>query len=342
MAVTIKDVARQANVTIGTVSRALNGYKDIKPETKENILQIAHSMGYTPNVSARNLSSKTTSSIGLIVSGLLEGNRKDNSVFEILQGVYRYALGNGLEVVLYTTDSAGQRSKSYAKFCEEHNLAGAILGGVTTDDAYFTELRYTNIPCVVVDTPVEGDAVGWLSIDNIQASEEIADYLLQKGHRRIVVVSGKKNAAVNLERTVGAFAAMKKAGLTLTGEDVLYCNFSEEQAYEKVMEYLEENGKGKCTAFLCFSDLMALGAMRAVRDSGFCIPEDFSVTGFDNLPITEYFMPPLTTVSQDREQMGYSGAMLLHGMIQGKTSGGHRMLPYRLVERGSVRDLSQK
>lgn len=342
MAITIRDVARQANVSIGTVSRALNGYRDINAETKENILQVAHSMGYTPNVSARNLSSKATSNMGLIISGLLEGNAKDTGVYQLLQGIYRYAFRNGMEVALYTTDSVEQRSKSYAKFCEEHSLAGAVLSGVTTDDAYFEELRDARIPCVVIDAPAQGEAVGWLSIDNMQASEEITDHLLQNGHRRIVVVSGKKNAAVNLERTAGAFAAMERAGLLLTGKDVLYCNFSEEQAYENVLQYLKENGKSSCTAFLCFSDLMALGAMRAIRDSGFSIPEDFSITGFDGLAITEYFMPPLTTVSQDMGQIGYASAMLLHEIIQGKVKGGHRVLPHRLLKRASVRDISQE
>lgn len=338
--VTIKDVARQAHVTIGTVSRALNDYSDIKPETKSRILQLAHEMGYTPNVSARNLSSKVSSNMGLIISGLLEGNPKDNNTYQVLQGIYRYALNHGIEVALYTTDSVEQRSKSYAKFCEEHNLAGTVLSGVTTDDAYFEELLNTKIPCVVIDAPVQGACIGWTSIDNLKASEEITTLLLQKGHRKIVVVSGKKNAAVNLERTAGAFTAMDKAGLTLTGNDMLYCNFSEEEAYQRVTQYLRNHKRTTvCTAFLCFSDLMALGCIRAIHDCGCKIPDDFSVTGFDGIAVAEYFTPPLTTISQDMGRIGYESASLLHEIMQGKTSGGHRIVPYTLLERKSVRNL---
>lgn len=336
----IRDVAKSAGVSIGTVSRAFNNYTDIKPETKKKIFEAAKRLEYSPNLSARNLSSKNKKNIALIVSGLLENNPKENLTFSMIQGVYTYACNNGLEVAVYATDSAHQKDLSYRRFCLEHSVAGVILSGVTTDDAYFNELlETTEIPCVAIDVEIPGKRVGWVSIDNMTAAKEIANLLLDNGHRRILVISGKKNASVTVERMVGVYAALEDAGGRLTNDSVLYCNFNEETAYEKTREYLLKNGTSKHTAFLCFSDIMALGVMRAVRECGYRIPEDFSVTGFDGIPISEYTTPPLTTVVQDMKESGYAGAKMLHERMEKKTGIEHDTLPHRIIERKSIRNL---
>lgn len=125
----------------------------------------ARELGYTPNVSARNLSAKKPPNIGLIVSGLLEGNQKDNLVYLLLQGVLSYATKHRLEIALYTTDSQEQRKRSYTEFCAQHSISGTILSGITTDDAYFSELMDSGIPTVAVDVPIPNEnAAGYPSI----------------------------------------------------------------------------------------------------------------------------------------------------------------------------------
>ena len=337
LAATIKEVALRAGVTIGTVSRAFNGYSDIKPETKERIVNAARELNYTPNVSARSLSAKKPPNIGLIISGLLEGDSRDNGVYLILQGVFEYALSSRLEVALYTTDSKEQRSRTYTQFCKEHSLSGAILSGITTDDVYLAELIDSKIPSVAIDVPIISKTAGWVSVDNTAAAEEMASYLIARGHRRIMVVGGKMNAAVNMARMSGVQTAFEKAGIPLAEDRILPCDFSEDIAYKKIRAYLASHGKGHATAFMCFSDIMALGAMRAVRDSGYSVPDDFSITGFDGLAICEFTIPSLTTVSQNMRQIGYESVALLHEMMQGSEQSGHRILNHRLVERLSVK-----
>lgn len=340
MAGSIRDVAKSAGVSIGTVSRAFNGYTDIKPETKKKIFEEAKRLDYSPNLSARNLSSKNKKNIALILSGLLENNPKENLILSLMQGVYAYACAKGLEVAIYGMDSAHQKQLSYRKFCMNHSIAGVILSGVTTDDVYFNELlETTEIPCVAIDVEIPGKRVGWVSIDNVKAAKEIAQLLISNGHDNILVISGKKNAFVTVERMVGVYSAMKEAGGHLTNDSVLYCNFSEETAYEKVREYLKENGTSRHTAFLCFSDIMALGVMRAVNECGYRIPEDFSITGFDGIPISEYTSPPLTTIVQNMKEIGYAGARLLHEKMEKREEREHDTLPYKIVERESVRNL---
>ena len=339
MAATIKEVAKLAGVTIGTVSRAFNGYQDIREETKERIYEAAKKLHYTPNIAARNLSAKNPQNIGLIISGLLEGDPLDNSVYLVLQGVFQYASQNHVEVALYAADEEAHRNRSYTRFCAQHSLSGAVLSGMTTDDVYLQELIDSKIPSVTIDVPVEGEDAGWVSVNNEVAAADMMRHLISMGHKRICVVGGKKNAAVHDARIAGVRMALEEAGITLRKEDVLYGDFHRDIAYKQVERYLA-NG-GKCTAFMCFSDIMAMGVMRAVEAAGFSIPNDVSVTGFDGLGFTESLTPPLTTVAQDMRQMGYSSAALLHQMMHGMAKGEHVLLPHRLIVRQSTKELQE-
>lgn len=337
--ITIRDVAKEAKVSIGTVSRAFNGYQDISEETKQNIFEVAKRMGYVPNVNARSLSSKVSNNMGLIVSGFLESDRRDGFVLMLLQGIYRYAFEQSLEVALYTTDPRQQKKKSYEQFCSEHSIFGAILSGVATNDPYFNKLVEAGMPCVLINVYIKGEGLGCVSVDNVQAADEIAQYLIHKGHRNIVVVEGKKRAEVNSYRIAGIYEAFQRNGMKLNREQILTCDFSEDLAYEQVTKYLKKYETKKATAFLCLSDIMALGTMRAIRDMGYSIPEDFSVTGFDGIAIADYTTPGLTTVEQDVEGMGYHAAQLLQELRKDPLRSGSLYVPYTFRERDSVRSL---
>jgi len=333
----IKEVAKLAGVTNGTVSRAFNGYADILPETKERILSAAKALGYTPNVNARSLSAKRPPNIGLIISGMLEGDPKDNLIYLMLQGVLCYAQENQLEVALYATDSIGQRNKSYVDFCREHSISGAILSGITTDDVYMEELIDSGIPSVAIDVPIKGDMAGWVSIDNKAAAQEMIEHLLKQGHRDIAVVNGKRNAAVNKLRLTGVEHAMAAAGLAINPERMLYGSFDEHRAYNVVADYLKKYGNRNATAFFCFSDIMAIGTLRAITEAGYSVPKDFSLAGFDGLPISELTTPALTTIAQDMRRIGQESAAMLHDMLRDRSVGEHHLVPHRLTIRSSVR-----
>lgn len=339
MGVTIKDVAKYAGVSFGTVSRAFNGYTDISEKTKQQIFDAAKQLGYAPNVNARSLSAKNANNIGMIISGFLESEGKDNSAHLLLQGVYRYAFQKNLEMSLYAITSDKQNQKPYMRFCLEHSLSGAVLSGITTKDTYFKELVSSNFPCVLIDVHLKekGKRVGCVSIDNYEAAGAITKHLLDYNHRDILVISGKKEASVTTERIAGIFQMLEEHGITLLRERILYCEYSEETAYKTVKKYLKKNGKGKITAFLCLSDLMALGVMKAVKELGYSVPDDFSIVGFDGLPITEYTTPGLTTVFQDFTEIGYQAAALLDTIMNSKDAVNDVYVPYKIMERGSVK-----
>ena len=177
---TIKDVAKKAGVSISVVSKAFNNYIDVSEKTRQRIFDIAKELNYTPNVVAKNLSSKKQMTIGLISSGVLNNNEKDNNAFDIFKGVYTAVEESQFELSIYLIDSLRQKQKSYAQYCRERNIGGAILQGIRTDDPYYKELIDTNIPCVIVDimTEMNNGLIGSVSIDNAKASKEIAVYLI--------------------------------------------------------------------------------------------------------------------------------------------------------------------
>lgn len=341
--VTIRDVAKKAGVSVAIVSKALNDYPDVSPKTKQRILEIAKEMNYSPNIVAKNLSSKKQKTIGLITSGFLNTEGKDDSnVFDLFKGVYTAAEENQYEFAIYLTDTIKQKQKSYAKFCQERNIGGAVLMGIRVDDPYFTELLDTKIPCVLVDIYVEEARkhIGSVSTNNVDASYEMTTYLLDKNHRNIAVMAGSKAAYVNERRLMGVEKAFREYGLDLQESNILYGNFSEEEAYSLSKEYLE-HVEEMPTAFICFSDLMAYGVMKAVKEKGLKIPDDISVTGFDGLPINEFTNPPLTTVNQDFYEIGRQAALLLQELIENKDVDRRRYVPHQIVERESVQTLRE-
>lgn len=337
---TIKDVAKKAGVSIGVVSKAFNNYTDVSEKTRQRIFTIAKELNYSPNLVAKNLSSKKQMTIGLISSGVLNNNEKDNNAFDIFKGVYTAVEENQLELSIFLIDSKKQKQKSYAQFCRERNIGGAILQGIRTDDPYLMELIDTNIPCVIVDIIPEmnNDLIGSVSIDNVAASREIAIYLLERNHRDIVIMAGTKETYVNSERLKGVQKAFDANDLELKDENVLFANFSEQEAYDLTHEYLKTK---QPTAFLCFSDLMAFGVMRAVKDAGMRIPEDISVTGFDDLVLSGYTQPQLTTVRQDFIEIGKMSALLLQKLMDNEKISEHVYIKHQLLERGSVKVILQ-
>lgn len=336
--VTIKDVAKKAGVSISVVSRAFNNYPDINVKTRERIIDIAKELNYTPNIVAKNLSSKKQKTIGLIASGIFTENVKDTISFEMFKGVYASVEEHEHELSVFLIDSLQQKQKSYTQFCRDRKIGGAILQGIRTDDRYFKELMDSKIPCVMVDVipKVEHHLIGSVTIDNRGASKKIATYLLENNHREIAVMAGTHETYVNSERFKGTKDAFLDYGIELHDDDVLEANFSEQEAYERAKQYLQLK---QPTSFICFSDLMAFGVMKAVKEAGLSVPGDISVTGFDDLLISDFTQPRLTTVRQNFYEIGRQSALLLQQLMEGKTEMKQIFVGHDFVERDSVKKL---
>ena len=336
MSVTIQDVAKAAGVTVGTVSRALNNYADVNENTRQRIIRTAREMGYHPNLIARSLSSKHARRIALIVSGFLEDKMFNHFETMLMKGCYQFAQEWGVELSMHMINSEIQRQKSYEQLCHEHNLSGAVLLGLKTTDPYCDGFPAGSPPCVTIDTQVKGPNVSNVTLDHIAAFDELTQYLIDQGHRRIVLVHGRKEAMVSMERLAGAHQAMERNGLPLTHDQIIYTNFLREEACDGVRRYLQTHDPRSVTAFLCMSDMLAIGAIEAIKSLGYKVPRDYSVVGYDGLDVTDFTDPRITTIDQNIRLKGYEAAHLLLDMLDGKRPTQRLVLPHTLSIKDSV------
>ena len=331
---TIKDIAKKAGVSITTVSRALNDYSDVNEETKKHIKAVAKELKYVPNLAARSLVKQESKSLAFIVSDLLNGGGKDNVVYSLLSGMFEYAGTVDYDVVLYTTDTAHQKKKSYVDFCRENSIAGAMIEGFRLDDPYIQEIMESTIPCVLIDVDMTADNVSCITIHNVQAAYEAVELLIQYNHKNIAMVNGRAEADVSHKRVEGYKKALMQNGIPYRADYVLNGEFHEEISYEVTYELLEKHPE--VTAIFCASDMMAVGAMKAAKDQGRKVPEDLSIMGFDDIPLAEYMSPSLSTVKQDFHLMGYYGGRQLIQLIKKQNIDKKIYIEHKVLARGSI------
>lgn len=338
MSITIKDIAKAAGVSITTVSRALNGYSDVNEATRRKIFEIAEAMGYTPNMAARSLIVKRTKTLGLLISGITRTSVKDSIAFEILCGMNDRAGELNYDLVLFNTDTQKQKMKSYKSLCLERGVDGVIIMGIRLDDPYLEEVVQSAIPCVLIDIPLTGEGVSSVNSDSVNGACLAVQHLIWNGHRHIGLINGHAQAFVSNRRLEGYRKALDEHDIPFREAYVEDGNFTESGGAEAAVRLLSRNPD--ITALFCASDLMAIGAIQAIRNMGKSVPEHYSVVGYDNIGMSDYLSPPLTTVNQDRYRMGYQAAQMLIDMLEGRKVTPQVTLPAELIVRGSVRALA--
>lgn len=329
-----------AGVSVSTVSRALNGYQDVNEKTRKRIQEAAGQLGYIPNQSAKNLSSKTIKNVALFISEIANEDKLDEFTGNLIRGIYEYMNQQGNTIAIYGITSQMQEEKPLEAMCHEYSLSGVMFMGMKVQDCYLREAAGIDIPCVSIDVMPQGSKAAVVTTDDEGAFEEITDYVLDRGHRKVVLLRGNDTAQVTYLRQAGFENSIKKHGLKIQDMKVLDCRFLEEIAYTQTKKYIEAYHKSEATAFICMSDLMALGVCRAVAECGYQVPDDFSVTGFDGMRILDYVRPLITTVDQNITGKGYQGVKTLMDMVEGRKLSGKIYVPHQLVQRESVKDIS--
>ena len=331
---TIKDIAKKVGVSVTTVSRALNGYSDVNQKTRNKIIEAAKELNYTPNAVARTLVTKKSKTIGLIVSELNRSSSKDNFTFEVLCGINAYTAEADYDMVLFSTDPNKQKNKSYSQLCMERGVDGAILQGIRTDDPYLIEVLESDIPCVLIDIPIQTQSVGYVTTDNSLGAKNAVEHLIELGHRQIGMVNGHEQAFVSKERLKGYKMALSENGFPFDETMVVNGQFFEKDAEEAAYKLLIEHPQ--LTALFCSSDLMAFGAIKAAQRLNLSVPRDLSVVGYDDIILASYVSPRLTTVAQDKYLMGYKAAEMLISMLNDDKNGHTCILPTELKKRDTT------
>lgn len=332
--VSIKNVAESAGVSVATVSKVFNGYTDVSEKTRVKVFEAAKQLNYSPNIVAKSLSQKQSRTIALLLSNFSEANSQDGVTFKIMSGVIQETANCQYELVVFTASQTHQLEKSYYQFCRERNVSGVIIHGLKTSDRYYKEILNSEIPCVVIDTQTIGKNTSSISIDNVQAAKEAVQFLISSGHKNIATISGSPSAVVSVERLEGYKLALKEAGIPYNDDFVATGNFSEIQSYFLTEDLLKNNPS--ITAIFCASDLMAIGAMKKCQEIGKNVPKDISIMGFDDIDLSRYVTPSISTVRQDFQLMGTESVKLLMENIEKNISGIHKNLPHKMVDRSTV------
>lgn len=334
LVVTLKDVAKQAGVSLATASLALNHQDRVKEETRERVLQVARELDYIPNARARALVTKGTETIGLVIPEVV------NSFFaELAQSIKDTLKRSGYHLILCSTDYRSEEEIGYINLFKSGQVDGAIFACVgdmmKKNNRKITQLAHSHIPVVYVDRDgVDPDVIPVIRADLYSASFKATRYLIELGHERIAFV-GQSH-----ERLAGYREAMKNFSLPIMDENIFYDYLTMEGGYE-VGRYLLTR-KSPPSACVCLNDEMAIGLIQALSAGGRHIPDDMSVCGIDDIRISRYYNPPLTTVNVPKEKMGARAAEILLKLLCGEGIGSsehHIVFPTELMIRESTNAL---
>ena len=340
---TIKDVARRSGYAVGTVSRVLNDSPGVSKQAREKVLKAVRELGFTPNSNARSLKQRASSGYGIIVKGA--GNLLFAGIVEEMQRLLEAA---GRAVSLYYVDEDGDEVELAAQLCREQKPLGLLfLGG--NREKFIRRFSAVACPCVLVTTRADSldfSNLSSVSTDDMAGAAEAMGYLLDLGHRQVGIIGGvscfiSPAAPCNTSqlRLLGCQQAFLQRGLPFAPErQAIASRFSLEGGYEAANVLLgRESG---LTAILAMSDVMALGALRAIHDRGLHVPEDISLIGYDGIEQAAYCVPRLATIRQNAGQLAKRGIDIL---LQ-QTDGGrpvHEIIPFQFVRGESVRALRQ-
>ncbi|MEK3889781.1 LacI family DNA-binding transcriptional regulator [Bacillus sp. FSL K6-3431] len=332
MSNTITDVAKKANVSIATVSRILNNQKGYSEKTKKKVLQVIEELGYEPNAIARGLINKKTETIGVLfpsLSSLLTS--------EFLNGIESIAHAKESSIIVCHTADNGERTMKYLQLLNEKRIDGLIFTSALLKEEYYEYMKKMKVPAVLLSTKSIDYPLPYVKVDDHDASYAATQYLIQKGHKDIGMLSGNKSDPISgRPRIEGYKQALQENNLTFEENAIVECKgFSYEDGKDNLERLVAQ--APHITAMFAASDEIAIGAMSAAYRLGIKVPDDLSIIGYDNLKISEMTVPPLTTVAQPLFEMGAKAADQLFKMVDSIGDVYNITMPHQIIERNSVK-----
>jgi LacI family transcriptional regulator len=308
--VTLRDIAREAGVSVTTVSHALNDTRSVSPQARERVAAVARRLNYRPNSIARSLRSGTTRAIGLMIPD------SSNPFFaEIARAIEDIGFETGRSVILCNTDGNIKKEQAYVDVLIGIKVDGVIyIASGGNEKEPLDELINAGVPLVVADRELTGPAVDIIMVDNERGAYAATDYLGNLGHRRIACIAGPGTIAPSQARVRGYQQALAHHHLKYRKELVEEADFrftGGEAAMERLMRV-----QPRPTAVFACNDMMAIGALRAIRRAGLKVPSDLSVVGFDGIPLAATVDPPLTTITQPTAELARVAMKCLVGRIE--------------------------
>lgn len=316
--ITIKDIARMANVSHTTVSRALNNKSRIKKETKERILSIAREISYRPNFIARSLVMKQTKTLGLVITTIA------NPFYtELSQGIETTAIGLGYNIILCSTNYDLSVERQYIDMLRSKGVDGIIFTSAHMGDPNIISLAEEGFPIILVNRrtyhPSVKEKVDYIGVDNISGGYLAVEHLIKLGHERIGVIGGSSESSVGFERLEGGKKALTAYNREVVDDYFIDGDFLKGSGYRGGKEFLKMERRP--TAVFATNDYMALGTYQAIVEEGMMVPEDIALIGFNDIEFTSMKGIELSTIGQKKFEMGALAVKTLVERIEGRETG---------------------
>lgn len=332
----IKDIAKIAGVGVGTVSRVINNCPDVSEKTRRKVSKIIEKYNYVPNNNARLLKMNDTKNICVFVRGVY------NPFFSEIVNYIREEISKaGYFMILQQEEykNGTEEIKSMLSLIKENKLKGIISLGAqlyNIDSKLFNEIK---IPIVFTSADVlkdnDIDSISTIKVENRYSSYKGVKYLINKGHRNIAILLGDiDDKGISIERFNGYKRALFEEDFLVNKRYIKYGKYDCKSAYEKTLELLEESKE--VTAIFAISDLMAVGAAKAITDKGLRVGEDIALLGFDGMDMTKYYFPGISTIEQPKERLAKESINLLLDLINKKSENRNIVIETNLLEREST------
>ena len=337
----IRDIAKISGVGVSTVSRVLNNHPDVKESTRERVLAVIRESNYVPNNSARILKQNNTKNIGVLVKGVF------NPFFSELINVIGSKINEkNYTMILQQNDYVLEHEvENIISFVKEKRLQGIICLGGNFIDLDEDSFKNIDVPVVLTSvntvSPLGRDKYSTVGIDNLQASYSATEYLIKKGHTNIELMIGEENDfCVSWWRYKGYIKALREYDIEVNDDNLLIGDYDTKKAYEETLKFLKR--RKDITAIFAISDFMAIGAARAVVDSGLVVGKDVSILGFDGMDISCYYNPGISTIKQPKKEMAEKSVEILFELLKGNGENKHILLDTELLERESSSCINKK
>lgn len=328
---TIREVASRAGVSPTTVSHVINNTRFVSAEARQRVLDAMAELNYRPNVLARSLRRGETRTLGLILPD------SANPFFaEIARAIEDAAFSAGYNVILGNSENELAKEQVYVDVLVNKQVDGLIFVATGDHSPSLEHLTRNGLPVVVVDRRLSNLEVDTVLTDNLQGGLSAARYLLNLGHRRIACITGPSNLTPSAERVIGYRRALEEHGLPVEENLIRKGDFHPRSGYLAAVELIRTQPPP--TAIFICNDMMAIGALRALSEAGLRVPQDCSLIGFDDIELSSFTTPPLTTIRQDKAALAEAAVtLLLERIAEPDLPARTRILPTQLIERLSTR-----
>ncbi|MDE7283724.1 MAG: LacI family transcriptional regulator [Lachnospiraceae bacterium] len=304
---TIKDIANRLGISVGTVSKGLNGASDISEQLRQSVLDTAVEMGYTP----KQMRAKDNRRLCVFIENM-DYETPEQFGYDIILGFKQLAYRERFDVTVIPATTTLQSDEKYDTFMLKNGYVGAFMLGFALQDNWMEQFNTTTVPTVLFDNYIRKNPnVGYVGTDSFEGIDSAIEHLISLGHSKIALLNGSAHSMITEQRRQAYIESMSAHNLAFDENWMPYAYFSADAAKYHVAGLLALGA----TAIICGNDLLASGVFEDCRKHGIKIPEDISVIGFDDIPISANLNPPLTTIRQERLELGKCGFYTLNSLI---------------------------